>query len=673
MSRSYPRVPAQAGTQSRSGLRLKPWAPVWGGALLACAAPAFAQQQEEPGPCGIEVQFSEGRCGRSFGIELPSDSLVVVTAARAEQDAREVGQAVTTLTREQLDRRQTQSVADLLATTPGITVTRNGSVGGFTGVRIRGAEAEQTLVVIDGVRVNDPSSPGGGFDFANLLSTSVERVEVLRGPNSVPWGSQAIGGVVNISTFSTSTALRTRAEGGSYGTAFGSVGGTVATGPVLAGATVGYLTSDGVSAAAAGRERDGYRQIGGAANLSVDVTDGFAIDLRAYYAHSRTELDGFPPPRFTLGDTDEYSTAQELYAYAGARAETGPVRHRLAFTLADINRDNFATSAGGVPTFLGRGRSERYEYQVDARLLDALRLVAGAERENVRFSDGNLRPRTGISSGFAQLIAKPIKPLTLTGGVRHDEHDQFGGRTTLGANAALALGGTVLRGSYGEGFKAPTLFQLFSNFGNRQLRSETAENVDLGVEQTALNGALRASVTLFTRRTRNQIDFRACSAAERATPGSICVGRPFGTYDNIARTRARGVELGLELRPVPGFVVEGAYSHIASENRSPGANLGRDLARRPRDTASLSADYRFGFGLQLGGTVLMVGDSFDDVANRVRLDGYALASLRAELPVGERLVLYGRVDNLGDVRYQTVAGYGVLGRAAHGGLRLRFE
>jgi vitamin B12 transporter len=650
--------PAKAGAQltakeareSAPGAKRRTWTPAFAGAGLITAvllllSPVAAQTQAD----------------------------IVVTAARAEQDRREVGQAVTTITREQLDRRQSISVADLLATTPGVTVTRNGSVGGFTGVRIRGAEAEQTLVVIDGVRVNDPSSPGGGFDFANLLSTSIERVEVLRGPNSVPWGSQAIGGVVNISTLSSGTFLRARAEGGSYGTGFGNIGGNFATNGLRAGATVGYLTSDGVSAAAAGGERDGYRQIGATANLSADVTDRLAVDLRAYYAHSRAELDGFPAPRFTLGDTDEYSTAQEIYAYAGVRGETGPVRHRLAFTLADINRDNFATSAGGVPTFGGRGRSERYEYQLDARPLEAVRLVAGAERENSRFSDASLRTRTGITSGFAQLIAKPLAPLTLTGGVRHDDHDQFGGYTTVGANAALALGGTVLRASYGEGFKAPTLFQLFSNFGNRSLRPETAENVDLGVEQTALGGALRASLTLFSRRTRNQIDFRACSAAERATPGSICVGRPFGTYDNIARTRAEGAELALELRPAPGFVVEGAYSHIESENRSPGANLGRDLARRPRDTATLSTDYRFGFGLQLGGTVQIVGDSFDDVANRVRLDGYALTSLRAELPVGERLVLYGRVDNLGDVRYQTVAGYGVLGRAAYGGLRLRFE
>ena len=654
-------TPAKAGAQSRrtpkAALTLaaaRYWTLAFAGAGLIVAAPVSAQSVD---PCSSP----DAECVAIADLRQPD---IVVTAARAEQDRREVGQAVTTLTRDDIDRRQTTVLSDLLATTPGVTVTRNGGVGTLTTLRIRGAEGDQTLVVIDGVRVNDPSSTGGGFDFANLLSTSVERVEILRGPNSVPWGSQAIGGVVNIQTRSTGDFLRARGEGGSYGTGYGSIGGNFDTDRLRAGATIGYLTTDGISSAAVGRERDGYRQIGGSANLSLDLTDRLGVDLRGYYAHSRAELDGYAPPTYAFGDTSEYSTAQELYGYAGAHLDTGWGKHRAAFTIADINRDNYDPTAGAEPIFLGRGRSERYEYQGDLQPLDGLRLVLGAERENTRYSDGFTGAKTGITSGYAELIVKPVQPLTLTGGVRHDDHDQFGGHTTLGADAALALGGTTLRASYGEGFKAPTLFQLYSSVGTRSLRPETARSVDIGIEQTALGGALRASATLFTRRTRDQIDFRSCAGAE-------CAARPFGLYDNIARTRARGVELGLALRPVEGFIVQAAYSFIDSENRSPGVNLGRDLARRPHDSASVSADYRFPFGLQIGGTVLMIGDSFDNAANSVRLDGYALASLRAELPVGRRLSLYGRVENVADERYQTVAGYGVLGRAAYGGVRVR--
>ena len=616
----------------------------------------------------VQAQQADACAGAEAGCVTIADRRVpdIVVAARVPQYQNEVGQAVTTLTRADIDRRQTTVLADLLATTPGVTVTRNGSIGGLTGVRIRGAEADQTLVVIDGVRVNDPSSTGGGFDFANLLSSAVERVEVLRGPNSVPWGSQAIGGVVNIQTVSRGAGLRARAEGGSYGAGFGSLGGNLERGVIRAGLNVGYLTTDGVSAAAVGRERDGYRQIGGSGSVSIDLTSGFGLDLRAYYAHSRAHLDGYAPPTYAFGDDAEYAKTQELYGYAGAHLDTGWGRHRIAFTLADINRDNFDPSAGADPIFLGRGRSERYEYQGDLHPLDAVRLVLGAERENTRYTDGLTGAKTGVTSGYGELIVKPVDALTLTGGVRHDDHDQFGGHTTFGADGALALGGTTLRASYGEGFKAPTLYQLYSAYGARSLRPETARNVDVGVERTALDGALTAGATLFSRRTRNQIDFRSCVGAE-------CATRRPGLYDNIARTRARGVELALALRPVEGFTVQGSYSYIASENRSPGANFGRDLARRPHQTASLSADYRFGFGLQVGGTVLMVGDSFDDAANRTRLDGYALASVRAELPIGARIALYGRVENLADARYQTVAGYGTLGRAAYGGIRLRLD
>ncbi|RZM19139.1 MAG: TonB-dependent receptor, partial [Sphingomonas sp.] len=303
---------------------------------------------------------------------LPDDdSDVVVTASRVEQAADEIGQAVTVITRDEIERRQTMVVSDLLATTPGVTVTRNGGLGGFTGVRIRGAEAEQTLVVIDGIRVNDPSSPGGGFDFANLLSSSVERIEVLRGPNSVPWGSQAIGGVVNIITAQAREGVQARAsaEYGYADTAFANAAISGAKNGLSGSLSGGYLRTDGISAAANGSERDGYRQYGASGRIGYEVTPGIGIDLRGYAADSRADLDGFPAPAFTLADTADYSKTQELYGYAGVHANTadGRFNNRVAFTIADVNRDNFESAFGAEPSFIGRGRTERYEYQGDLR------------------------------------------------------------------------------------------------------------------------------------------------------------------------------------------------------------------------------------------------------------------------------------------------------------------
>ncbi len=603
---------------------------------------------------------------------------LVVTAARVAQPASEVGQAVTVIDRAEIERRQTTVVSDLLATTPGVTVTRNGSVGALTSVRIRGAESDQTLVVIDGVRVNDPSSTGGGFNFANLLSSSVERIEVLRGPNSVPWGSQAIGGVVNIITATPTEGVQARAnaEYGYADSVFASAGVSGAKGPVSGSLTGGYLRTDGISSAASGTERDGYRQYGAAGRLGVEFAPGIGLDLRGYYADSKVDIDGFPAPDYVLADDPEYSKTQEIYGYAGLHANfaDGRFNNRVAFTIADINRDNYDPTFGTDPSFIGRGRSERYEYQGDFRPLDQVRVVAGVERENSRYNDGFSYADTGITSVYGQLIVKPIDILTLTGGVRNDDHDDFGNHTTFGANAALALRtGTTLRASYGEGFKAPTLYQLFSDYGNRGLDPETARNFDVGVEQAFLGNRARVGVTYFNRRTRNQIDFRSCSAAEQATTGSICVDRPFGVYGNVARAEADGAEFTLALRPVDALTLTANYSYIHTENRSIGDDFGKTLARRPEQTASVNADYRFPFGLSIGGTVTMVGDSFDDSANAVRLDGYALGGVRAEFPIGERFAVYGRVDNITDASYQTIAGYGTYGRAAYGGVRLRLK
>ena len=603
---------------------------------------------------------------------------IVVTATRAAQPLSEIGQAVTVIDRAEIERRQTTIVSDLLATTPGVTVTRNGTIGALTSVRIRGAEADQTLVVIDGVRVNDPSSTGGGFNFGNLLSSSVERIEVLRGPNSVPWGSQAIGGVVNIITAAPTEGIQARAnaEYGYADSVFASAGVSGKSGPVSGSLTGGYLRTDGISSAASGTERDGYRQYGATGRVGVEFAPGIGLDLRGYFADSKVEIDdGFDPNTFVVADSLAYGTTQELYGYAGLHANLadGRFNNRVEFTIADINRDNYAQPGGDV-TFLGRGRSERYEYQGDFRPLDQVRVVAGVERENSRFNDGSTFAGTGITSVYGQLIVKPLDILTITGGVRNDDHDDFGSHTTFGANAALALRtGTTVRASYGEGFKAPTLYQLFSDYGNRGLDPETARNFDIGVEQAFLGNRARVGVTYFNRRTRNQIDFRDCSPAELTTAGSICANRPFGVYDNVARADADGVEFTLALRPVDALTLTANYSYIDTENRSIGSDFGNDLARRPKQTASVDADYRFAFGLSVGGTVTMVGDSFDDAANTVRLDGYALAGVRVEMPITDQIALYGRVDNLTDSRYETVAGYGNYGRAAYGGVRLRLK
>ncbi|WP_343228495.1 TonB-dependent receptor plug domain-containing protein [Sphingomonas colocasiae] len=610
--------------------------------------------------------------------DAPED--IIITAIGAAQNADETGQAVTIIDRAAIERSQAVVATDLLMRTPGVSVTRTGGPGAVTALRIRGAEDGQTLVLIDGVRAGDPSAPSGAFDFGHLMIGNFDRIEVVRGPNSVPWGSQALGGVVNIMTARPAEGLqaRARAEYGSYDSVNATAQLSGSSGAFSGSIGGNWYRTDGVSQFAGGAERDGFRQYDANARLGIALGEDFDIDLRGNFADSRTDLDGFAPPTYAFGDTDEYSTAREIYGYAGlnARLFDGKLKNRLAFVIADIDRDNFNPDFGPAPSFLARGRTERFEYQGDLALSEMFRAVFGAETETSKLltDDGFSRTaaKTGIDSFYGQIVVKPVAALTLTGGVRHDDHEQFGGHTTIGANAALKLGtGTLLRANYGEGFKAPTLFQLdasLTGYGNRLLKPEQAKSYDVGIQQTLLDGALVAGVTLFQRRTRNQIDFISCAAPLTG----ICANRPYGTYDNIARARAKGLEFLLEMKPVEALDFTASYSFTDAENRTPGANFGKDLARRPRHTVTATVDYAPMEGLSLGADVLHVGDSFDNAANSVRLDSYVLTGIRAAYTIDGRFTLYGRVDNLFDVNYQTVSGYGTFGRAAYIGVRAGF-
>ncbi|MDB5700255.1 MAG: TonB-dependent receptor, partial [Sphingomonadales bacterium] len=236
--------------------------------------------------------------------EIADSSSIVVTATGVAEDAGESGQAITVIDKATIETRQNQAVSDLLSTTPGVTVTRSGGFGQPTAVRIRGAEDSQTLVLIDGVRVNDPSSPGGAFDFGNLLTGNIDHIEVLRGPNSVPWGSLALGGVVNIVTAPVPEQLggSLRAEYGYKNSkqVVGELGGR--SGIFSATLGGGYFDDDGISAFKDGTERDGYRQYAANGRVGVAFSDNVSLDLRGYYADSKVEFDGYLPD-FSFGDT----------------------------------------------------------------------------------------------------------------------------------------------------------------------------------------------------------------------------------------------------------------------------------------------------------------------------------------------------------------------------------
>ena len=220
-----------------------------------------------------------------------------------------------------------------------------------------------------------------------------------------------------------------------------------------------------------------------------------------------------------------------------------------------------------------------------------------------------------------------------------------------------------MRASYGEGFKAPTLFQLLSNYGNDKLRPEISRGFDAGIEMGDRNAPLHFAATLFRRDSDDLIDFVSCASL------GVCATRPFGTYDNVKTARAEGFELEGDVRPTGTLTFRAAYTYVKATNRA----TGKDLARRPRHALSLSGDWTTPLAeIALGADLRLVSDSFDDAGNFTRMDGFALVTLRASVPLGDKFEVYGRIENVGDVKYQTVATYGTAGRSAFVGVRAKF-
>ena len=606
---------------------------------------------------------------------------VVVTANRSAQAADRVGQSVTVLTRADIQSSQTVVVSDLLARTSGVTVSRNGGEGSVTAVRIRGAETDQTVAIVDGVKLNDPSGTGGGYNFGNLLIGDVARIEVLRGAQSTLWGSQAIGGVVSIVTAEPTRPFQAGldAEAGSRGTTWlrGNIGG--ATERATWRLAASRYQTDGFSAFARGAEDDGYENFGLSGRVNVRIVEGVSLDLRVVYSDGDVDVDGFPAPLFAFGDTRETSSTKELVTYAGLNFDLfdGRLSNRVAYGYTRTDRQNLnPDQAGSGITFEAEGLNRRYEYQGVFDVREGWTATFGAEHEDSEFSAAPDAAEVGIDGVYAQLQAEVVDGLTLTGGVRRDEHDTFGGKTLGQAAAAWALndGSTVLRASFGQGFKAPSLYQLYSQFGNLTLLPEEADGWDAGLEQHLLDGALILSATYFSRETTNQIDFVSCAGSATPATAPLCYRngvRRFGYYSNIALTEADGVELGADYE-IGSFSIEANYTRTNTENRTPGANLGRQLARRPDEAANLTVGYVWPFGLSTSVAVQHVGDSFDNASNATRLDAYTLVDLRASYPINETLEVYGRVENAGDETYATTANYGVAGRGAFVGVRARF-
>jgi vitamin B12 transporter len=585
---------------------------------------------------------------------------MIVTASRIPTPLAKVGSSVTVITEQDIENRQNVLVSDLLREVPSLAVNRTSTVGSTTQVRIRGAEGNHTLVLIDGVRMNNPAQERE-FYFSNLLSDDVGHIEILRGAQSTLYGSEAIGGVISITSRQAAAPLELRAlaEGGSFNTARGNLSLLGKQDKIdYALSASGYRT-DGVPGADArdgNTKRDGFRNGTFGARLGVELAPDAKIRANLRYTDSRNQYDPLLPPDYILRSADGVEYDKSLQASLGL--DVGLLDNRFINKLsASYSNNKSHNFEEGLLAYQSVSDQYRGDYQGIFEVAKGQTITAGTDVEKQRLTSTYFNRTDSTNYGvFGLYQADLTEALTVTAGLRHDHYNSFGNTTTYRFTAAYLLpdGATKLRATYGTGYQAPTLTELYSFFGNPNLKAEKSKSFDAGIDTSFLGGRLKTEATFFYNKTRDLITYAYDAGTDTFAPF------------NVNRARAYGVELAVQATPLKNLDLGATYTFTHSKD----LDSGTELLRRPRHMASANVHYQFCEKFSGNFTAIYNGRMLD--IGGVTLGGYMVANLGAAYKISPALELTARVENLFDARYQEVAGFGVPGAAGYVGIRAKY-
>jgi vitamin B12 transporter len=615
---------------------------------------------------------------------------LLVSASLEPVSAADVASSVTVITREQIEQRQVKYLSELLRNVPGFSVSQSGGPGTLTQVRVRGAEANQLLVLMDGVRANDPGS-GDEFQFEFASTANIERIEIIRGPQSAVWGTDALAGVINIIRRKdvSEDYLAANAEYGSFNSLNLAADGGISREQYRLSGGLSYMDTDGTNISRQGNEKDGSSNTTANLGLELDLSEDWLLSLSGQHVDAASDFDGFDD--FVTGlpaDADRESRNNRTYVKGEARWQPLDSAWNGSFTAGWLDTDS-RTFADGVWDNSTAGDTLELRARASVLLGDRAagnhRLSVALERDDFDFSqrgivfpwgDPNQDQSYDVTGYAAEYVGKPTESFTWTVNGRQDDYSDFDDVFTWQLAASQRLGENLrLRASTGTGSKAPTFIDRFGFYpdffiGNPDLKPETSSGWEVGVEYDLWERSVVLGAAWFDQTLEDEIDGFVFDPAT----GS------FTAANKSDDSERQGLELTAAGNWSEWFTFNASYTYLdASEVNISGASVPE--ARRPEHMASLNANVHFAD--QRGNLNLNInynGEQLDNffpppfyVQEKVELDGFTVVDIAASWKLTDYLELTARVNNLFDEDYEEILGFARPGRAVYAGLRGRFN
>ncbi len=589
---------------------------------------------------------------------------VVVTATKVEGDPSETGSSVTVITADELKKKGKKILLEVLQDVPGLSIMQNGPYGGAASIYLRGTKPGHTLVMLDGIELNDTMKTDRSVSLAHLLVDNIERIEIVRGAQSTLYGSDAMGGVINIITRKGegNASLSASFEAGSHNTFTETAGIRGSAGKVNYAVSASRIDTDGISKAADEPEDDGYENTTLSLRLGYEPVNDTSLDAVFRYVDAAYDYDDG-------ADQDDPNKQGWWEKLAGKMAFDHAVNsfwdHTITVAYTKTERE-YKDEADAVDTTEDShnwfdSETMKVEWQHNVCPVEWTQLTAGLEYEEEKGSgDGNQswyvfnEETMDNKAGYLQSQFNFFESLFVTPGVRVDDNERFGSQTTYKISVSYLVDktGTRFKANWGTGFKAPSLYQFYSSYGDPDLKPDEGRTADIGFEQYLFDKKLTFGLTYFNNDFENMVEWDTDTYR----------------YQNVDNAQMEGWEAESSFNPTEAFTLGVNYTYTMTEDK----DTGYELRRRPEHQAAISINWAFFEKAHANLSARYVGERWEDADNTERLDAYTTVDLSAYYDLTDHFQLFGRIENLFDESYEQIPGYAGSGTSYYGGIKASF-